>query len=127
MTYTVTFGRYEPLAGFAGYVDNNQVAALGFFKYMCAERPEDLDNGVIDNGDTTDPTESGTGEQNGSGTVTETGTDTGSGADSGSETDNGSAASTGDGDGNTDSNGNQSSSGEGSVDDALDPTQTREN
>lgn len=22
-TYTVTFGRYEPLAGFAGYVENN--------------------------------------------------------------------------------------------------------
>ena len=39
--YEVEFDRYEPLAGFVGYI-NSDVKALGFYRYKCAERPEDL-------------------------------------------------------------------------------------
>ena len=34
------FDEYEPLAGFVGY-ETNKITALGFYRYRCADRPED--------------------------------------------------------------------------------------
>ena len=71
------FDEYEPLAGFVGY-ETNKITALGFYKYKCMERPDDLgdrdvdetdeeenggtvdegeevDNGDTETGDNTDP------------------------------------------------------------------------
>ena len=35
------FEQYEPLAGFVGYEDT-KIRALGFYKYKCATRPDDV-------------------------------------------------------------------------------------
>ena len=43
------FDKYESLAGFVGYEDT-EVKSLGFYRYMCAERPED-NTGKPDSGD----------------------------------------------------------------------------
>ena len=94
LTYTVNFGKYEPFAGFAGYVEGNQVTALGFFRYMCAERPEDLDYDIIIDDET---------NTDGNGTGTDEGAASGTGDDTPTSTT----------DDQTDQNGNQSSSGEG--------------
>ena len=41
-TFEASFEKYEPLAGFVGYESAGKVSAIGFYRYMCAERPDDL-------------------------------------------------------------------------------------
>ena len=45
--YEIDFDEYEPVAGFVGY-ETNKITALGFYKYRCAERPEDLPDNTPD-------------------------------------------------------------------------------
>ena len=52
--YEVEFLKYEPLAGFVGYEDS-QITGIGFYRYMCANRPE----GLGPNGEPLDPNTTG--------------------------------------------------------------------
>ena len=67
------FDEYEPLAGFVGY-ETNKLTALGFYKYKCLERPDDLgdrpedetvdeeNGGTVDEGEEVDNGETETGD-----------------------------------------------------------------
>ena len=64
LAYEVTFDKYEALAGFVGYEDT-EVKSIGFYRYMCATRPDDVTGeagtgDIVDDGETTD--QNGTGE-----------------------------------------------------------------
>ena len=55
--YEVEFLKYEQLAGFVGYEDT-QITGIGFYKYMCASRPEGVGpNGEVEPIVDTDPTD----------------------------------------------------------------------
>ena len=62
--YEVNFLKYEPLAGFVGY-ENEQITGIGFYRYMCASRPEGLGpNGEpLPGTDLVDPSGEGEGEE----------------------------------------------------------------
>ena len=60
------FEQYEPLAGFVGYEDTT-IKAIGFYRYKCASRPEDVTGTPDETEDDEDETE-GTGEGEGEGT-----------------------------------------------------------
>ena len=59
-SFEIEFDRYEPLAGFVGY-ELEGITAIGFYRYMCAERPEDL-NSYDEDGNLIVPEDEGEGE-----------------------------------------------------------------
>ena len=67
LAYEVLFDRYDSLAGFVGYEDT-EVKSLGFYRYKCATRPDDVTGTPVTD---EDGNEIGTGD--GSGETTDNG------------------------------------------------------
>lgn len=68
LKYEVIFDQYEPLSGFVGYEDTS-IKAIGFYRYKCASRPEDVTGteGETTGEGETDGTGEGEGENTGTG------------------------------------------------------------